>query len=593
MKTEPVVAVEGFTLDIAAEGRSRRVLDDVGFEIGRGEVLALVGESGSGKTLIGKSILRLLPGQAALPGGRIVFEGRDVLSLPEREMRGLRGAKIGAVFQEPMSSLNPALTVGFQISEGLRLHRGLNEADAREAALSAMEKVRIRDPAQTYRAYPHQFSGGMRQRIMIASVLALRPALLIADEPTTALDAVVRKEVMDLMIELAGDVGAAVLLISHDLAMVAEYARSAVVLKAGRIVEQGKAKDLLLQPKADYTRALVGALPTRTPAHPAVEGSKTPLLSVDHLSVVYPGRRGAAVRALQDASLDVAPGETVAVVGESGSGKTTIGKAILKLCEPTAGAIRFEGVDLKDLRGSPLKRLRRRLQIVFQDPFSSLDPRMTLEEIVAEPLRHDRALSRGERIERARNMLAEVGLGKDFPRRYPHELSGGQRQRVCIARAVVGKPRLVVADEPVSALDVTVQKSVLELLEALRRAHGFGCLFISHDLAVVEQIADRVVVMRQGRVVEAGSRDAIFDRPQHPYTRRLLAATPRIVTARGGGYRLRAITPAEVAPPPGHDFFEQGERSSGKSPSPVLVEVSSGHTVSCVPISDERAARIA
>jgi len=584
-----LLRVEGLSIDIGARTAApRRVVDGVSFTLEAGAITALVGESGSGKTLIGRSILRLLPPAASVAAGRVTFEGAPLFDLDPAAMRRLRGRRIGAVFQEPMVSLNPALTVGRQMTEALRLHEGLSAAAARLRALEMLEKVRIADPEAGFRAYPREFSGGMRQRIMLASALSIRPALLIADEPTTALDALIRKEVMDLMLALTREIGAGVLLVSHDLAMVAQYADKAVVLRAGQVVEQGRASDLLLNPRADYTRALVGALPSRH-VGAAVATQAAPLVSIDGLSVEFRkralGRPARAVRAVDGASLTVRRGEVLAVVGESGSGKTTIGRALLRLCPAAAGAMRFEGLDVAGLAGRPLSGFRRRTQMIFQDPFSSLDPRMNLVQLVAEPLRRTPGLGRRERAERARAMLEEVGLGGDFADRFPHELSGGQRQRVCIARAIVGRPDFVVADEPVSALDVTIQHQVLALLRRLQEKYGFSYLFISHDLGVVEQIADRVAVMYRGRVLEVGPRDAIYDRPHHPYTRRLLEATPRIVQAPGGGYRLETAPTAALQPPAGRAFFNHGSipgtpLSEG---GPQMVEIGPGHVVACAP----------
>jgi peptide/nickel transport system ATP-binding protein len=518
-----LLRIEGLSLESAA---GEPLLADFWLSLAPGEVVALVGESGSGKTLASRAVLGLLPPGVRRTAGTVRFEGRDVTALTDRELRRLRGGRIGMVFQEPMTSLNPAMRIGDQLEEGLKLHRAMTAAERREACLAMLARVRIKDPAACLAAYPHEFSGGMRQRIMLASVMLLKPALLIADEPTTALDTLAQREVLDLMAELAADNGTAVILITHNLGLVARYASRALVLEKGRTVEAGPADAVLSAPKDPYTRRLVDSLPRRTPArsHPAAP----PLLTVKDLTVAY-RRRGAeaGLPAVRGVSLEVAPGEMVAVVGGSGSGKTTLGRAVLGLIPGATGEVRFDGLDPLDLKGPDRTAFRRQTQLVFQDPYSSLDPRMRVRQIVAEPLRLLRELSRAERRQRLEETLADVGLGP-FAERFPHQMSGGQRQRVAIARAVVARPRFVVADEPVSALDATIQAQVLALFQKLQADYGFACLFVTHDLSVVEQIADRVVVMRDGAIVETGPRDQVLDRPQDPYTRELLAATPRL-----------------------------------------------------------------
>ena len=570
----PVLAIRGLEVSVARdEGRRDTVVDRVSLEVGPGEIVALVGESGSGKTMIGRSVLRLLPGVARIDAGEILFEGSDLARATEAQMRRVRGAAIGMVFQEPMVSLNPALRVGFQMAEALRLHRGLSDGEARERAAAMLRRVRIADPERCLASHPHQFSGGMRQRIMLASVFATQPKLLIADEPTTALDAIIQKEVMEMLVELARESGTSVLLVSHDLGMVAQYAQRVAVMRRGAVVEAGATRDVLLAPKHEYTRALLESLPRRDLGAPAESNAVEPLIEVRGLTVDFPGKprwfwqRARKVRAVDGVDLDIRAGETLAVVGESGSGKTTIGRVLVRLLRQSAGRIRFEGGEL-------------RTQMVFQDPYSSLDPRMTLLQIVAEGLRHVPGLPARERHARAREMLREVGLGEEYAQRFPHELSGGQRQRVCIARAIVARPRFVVADEPVSALDVTIQKQVLDLLVDLKRRFDFTCLFVSHDLGVVERIADRVVVMHRGRIVESGPRDAIFDRPCHPYTRRLLQANPRISRMRHGGFELGVHPVEDRAAPDGHRWYPHDAESP---PAPRMLAVGAGHHVACVP----------
>jgi len=535
----PLLAVEDLTL----EAGPLAVLDGVGFEVGAGEVVALVGESGSGKTMAARAVLGLLPPGIRRRAGRILFEGTDLATLAEPALRRLRGPAIGMVFQEPMVSLNPALAIGTQLGEALRLHRGLDRAQIRARALAMLERVRIADPERCLAAFPHEFSGGMRQRIMLAAVMLLRPRLLLADEPTTALDTLTQREVLDLMVELTREEGTAVVLITHNLGLVARYARRAVVLERGRLVEAGTADDILTRPRMPYTKALVGALPRRGPAR-AVPATGEPLLSVRDLRVRFGGRRlfrpGRPVDAVAGVDLDIRAGEVLAVVGGSGSGKTTLGRAVLRLV-PSEGTIRFAGADLA-AGAAALARLRDGAQLVFQDPYSSLDPRMRVAAIVGEPLRLARDMDGPARARRVERSLEEVGLA-GYARRLPHELSGGQRQRVAIARALVRRPAFVVADEPVSALDMTIQQQVLALLQRLQAEQGFACLFISHDLAAVAQIADRVAVMQAGRIVEIATRDAIFDAPRHAYTRALLDAAPWF-DGRSGGVTGR---------PPGDD----------------------------------------
>ena len=513
-------------------GRGAPAVDGVSFAVRRGEILAVVGESGSGKTVTARAVIGLLPSGLALSSGVIRFEGEDLaLARPER-LRRLRGPVIGMVFQEPMVSLNPALSIGAQLAEGLALHEKLQAAEIRARSMAMLTRVGIADPESCLLAYPHEFSGGMRQRIMLASVMLLKPKLLIADEPTTALDTLTQAEVLDLMVELTREHGTAVLLITHNLGLVARYADWAVVMQAGRIIKEGGAQGLLAGPREPYTRALVEALPRRAPARAATEAG-VPLLTAEKLVVAFGGRKRfltmtRAVRAVDGLDLVVREGEAVALVGGSGSGKTTLGRAMLRLLDPAEGRILFRGEDVTAKRGPALLPFRLACQIVFQDPYSSLDPRMRVGAIVAEPLRLAPGLDARAKARRADAMLEEVGLS-GFGRRFPHELSGGQRQRVAIARALVRNPAFVVADEPVSALDMTIQKQVLTLFRRLQREHGFACLFVSHDLAAVEEIADRVVVMREGRIVEEGTRDQVFDHPRHEYTRALLAATPRLL----------------------------------------------------------------
>lgn len=522
-KTDTLLAVERLTLQAPT---GTKILDDVSFRMAPGEVLALVGESGSGKTMAARAILRLLPTGVSQAGGHIRYDGQDVSTLAAGAMRRLRGSAIGMVFQEPMVSLNPSMTIGAQLLEGLQLHERLAPDEARKQAVDMLRRVQIADAEACLASYPHQFSGGMRQRIMLASVMLLKPRLLIADEPTTALDSLSQREVMEIMAELTRTMGTAVLLVTHDLHLVERYADTVVVLQRGRHVETGTAAQVLHAPREAYTKSLIDALPQREDRPPLPPAQ--PLIEARELCVAYEGRaglfsRGTPKQAVERVSLAIRPGEVVAVVGGSGSGKTSFGRALIGLLPTSAGEILFRDVPMHGANAAQRRDYRLDCQMVFQDPYSSLDPRQRIGDIVAEPLRHGPPLTRAQRDECVAEMLAEVGL-EGYAERFPHALSGGQRQRVAIARALIRRPALVVADEPVSALDVTIQKQVLALFQRLQAQHGFACLFISHNLAVVSAIADRIVVMSQGRIIEQGSVADIFDRPQQQYTRDLLDA---------------------------------------------------------------------
>ena len=524
--TAPLLSVENLTL----RAGDTSVVRDVSFCIQPGEFLAVVGESGSGKTMIARAVIRLLPDGITQAAGQIRLGSQDLSQLPARALRRLRGASVGMVFQEPMVSLNPAITVGAQMIEGLRLHHRLPYAEMRDRALRMLAQVQIRDPEAALRSYPHAFSGGMRQRIMLASVMLLRPRLLIADEPTTALDMLSQREVLDLMVSLAADQGTAVMLITHNLGLVGRYAQRAIVMRGGELVEQGSVETILRAPSHPYTRTLVEALPQRVP-RPPIDPGLAPVVSVSGLQVNHPGRsrwfgkRAPGFQAVRGVDFEVRPGEMVALVGGSGCGKTTLGRAVLGLLAKSAGHIHVEGVDLDTATPSQRRVARLACQLIFQDPYSSLDPRMRIRDIVAEPLRHAPDVARVDHLRRAAEMLDQVGLGS-LAARFPHELSGGQRQRVAIARAIIRKPAFVVADEPVSALDMTIQRQVLTLFRQLQAEYGFAGLFISHDLGAVEQIADRILVMQDGKLVEQGSVEQVLGAPTHPYTRALLDATP-------------------------------------------------------------------
>jgi peptide/nickel transport system ATP-binding protein len=537
MTAEHLLTVRDLSIQVAYSGVE--VVRKVGFDIAPGEIVGIVGESGSGKTLATRALIALLPTSIRVTGGSVVYKGRDVLTSSEGDLRRLRGAEIGVVFQEPMTSLNPSMTIGRQLEEGLILHTKLTSAERRSRILDMLRRVGIRDPEGSLTAYPHEFSGGMRQRIMLASVMLLKPALLIADEPTTALDAVVQREVMELMVELTRAEGTAVLLISHDLPMVARYTQRIVVMEKGSIVEQGTTEQILDQPQHPYTKRLLSSLPLRGEIR-FIDRGATPVVSAQNIVVEYAARgsllaKKKTKRALHGVSVDIHEGEVVALVGGSGSGKTTLGRTIAGLVSQNEGEILFQGRQ----RSADWSTYRLNCQMVFQDPYSSLDPRMTILALVEEALRLVPGIDREQKRKRAVESLEEVGLGADYAGRYPHELSGGQRQRVAIARAIARRPKFLIADEPVSALDVTVRAQVLDLFTSLQKRYGFSCLFISHDLSVVEQVADRVIVMQDGRIIEQGDRDTIFDHPQEAYTRRLLSAIPVLDLNEQGGVNLK------------------------------------------------------
>jgi len=538
-----VMLLEVNNLSIRAGQKGALAVDDLSFSLEQGEVLALVGESGSGKTMAARAMMRLLPDPMCITAGEILFEQRALDKVSVSELRRIRGNRIGMVFQEPMVSLNPAITIGQQMAEGLRLHTRLSKVEIRERCLTMLERIGIQNAERCLKAYPHEFSGGMRQRIMLASVMLLRPALLIADEPTTALDTLAQQDVIDLMLELTREFNTSVLFISHDLSLVARYADKVVVMRYGKAVEQGATRELLQNPQQAYTRQLLDALPQRGVLPPLPEASG-PLLEINNVVIDYPGRarffrKDDSHRAVKGVSLQIMPGETLALVGGSGSGKTTLGRAVVDLVKTSSGQILFKGQNILE---SGKRDYRLQCQMIFQDPYSSLSPRMRIGEIVAEPLRHLPQMTPSQRRVRMLETLDDVGLDTGFSNRYPHQLSGGQRQRVAIARALVRRPELVIADEPISALDMTIQKQILELFETLQAQYGFASLFISHDLAAVERIAHRVAVMCRGEVVEIGSRNAIFDSPQHDYTRQLLAAAHPLRKLESGGYGVFSQT---------------------------------------------------
>ncbi|MDF2561164.1 MAG: transporter ATP-binding protein [Microbacterium sp.] len=533
--TEPVLSISGLAVAFRTGSELVTAISDINIDVAAGETVAIVGESGSGKSTTAAAVNRLLPENGVITAGSIRFDGRELTELPENAMVSLRGAGIGLVPQDPMSNLNPLMRVGEQIGEALEVH-GHTHGDATKArVVELLEMVGIADAAQRAHQYPHEFSGGMRQRVLIAMGLACKPRLLIADEPTSALDVTVQRRILDQLDALTDDLGTAVFLITHDLALAAERADRIVVMFRGHIVEEGTSAEVLGNPQHEYTKQLLAAAPSlasRRDALPQREAATgTPFVEIRNLRKEFALRAPKAgepqtFTAVDGVSFEIRRGTTVSIVGESGSGKSTTANMVLGLEDATSGSILFDGTDLTTLRRKELFALRRRVQPVFQNPYASLDPRYTVEQSIAEPLRVHRIGTAATRHSRVLELLEQVALPAAMAERLPHELSGGQRQRVAIARALALEPELVVLDEAVSALDVLVQAQILDLLADLQKRLGLSYLFISHDLAVVRMISDEVHVMQRGVVVESGTPERIFDDPQHPYTRELLAAIP-------------------------------------------------------------------
>jgi peptide/nickel transport system ATP-binding protein len=645
-----------------------RAVEGVSFSVDRGEVVAIVGESGSGKSVTALSIMRLLPRLTGkIPKGRVTFDGKNLLDLNDEEMRAIRGRDISMIFQEPMTSLNPILTIGLQIKEPLLIHLGMTEEQAQARAIELLHLVGITDPERRLNQYPHQFSGGMRQRVMIAIGLACNPKLIIADEPTTALDVTIQAQILELMKNLSRKLNIALIIITHNLGVVARYADRVIVMYAARVAEQGPAEQLFHRPRHPYTMGLLRSVPRldhprgskletieglppnlahvtqacrfaprcpfripvceqEPPLYPTDTGSlsrchrhaeiaegkitwtsdsgaglnfaantEAPVLSVKHLTKhfgVSGGLRGVSgtVRAVQDVSFDIYPGETLGLVGESGCGKTTVGRLILRLEEPSEGEIYFEGINL--LTGSPaqLKTMRRKVQVIFQDPYSSLNPRMTVGQIIGEPLHVYKIVSgRKQNEERVADLLENVGLRPEMAERYPHQLSGGQRQRVGIARALAMEPSFIVCDEAVSALDVSIQGQIINLLEDLQRKFRLAYLFIAHDLAVVRHISARVVVMYFGRVMEIADRDVIYSGSLHPYTKVLLDAAPvpdPTIEKQREPRLIKGELPSHMAPPTGCVFNTRCPMASQECREvvPPLEEKRPGHFAACIKV---------
>ena len=557
---QPVLCVRDLTTAFRVGGVWKTVVDRISFEIGEKETLAVVGESGSGKSVTALSIMRLVSAINGRVQGYITLEGRSLLDLAEEEMLTVRGGSIGMIFQEPMTSLNPLLTVGFQVTEALRRHREMSHAEANKEALRLFDLVRIPDAAKRFSEFPHTFSGGMRQRVMIAISLACRPKLLIADEPTTALDVTIQAQILELIRDLQSEIGMSVMFITHDMGVVSEIADRVVVMKSGQQVEQASVTDLFDKPQHPYTRQLLSAVPklgslrgiglpqkfpsvektikkSKSQTIPTEEAEKLDhrgetILEVSGLTTRFPVRGGifnrvvGNIHAVEDVSFSLRSGETLALVGESGCGKSTTGRSILRLVEPNAGSIKLGGTDLMDLTQLELRQVRQQLQMIFQDPYGSLNPRKTIGASIREPIIVHGIAQGFDADKQVAKLLTQVGLKPEHATRFPHEFSGGQRQRICIARSLALKPTILVADESVSALDVSIKAQVINLMLDLQAEMGLSYLFISHDIAVVERISHRVAVMYLGQIVEIGPRSAVIENPKHPYTQQLMNAVP-------------------------------------------------------------------
>ncbi|WP_105425539.1 ABC transporter ATP-binding protein [Neorhizobium tomejilense] len=553
----PVLSVRNLSTSFRVNDEWRTVVRNISFDVAPRETVAIVGESGSGKSVTSLSIMRLLPKNSSRIEGQVFLNGRELLSLQEEQMRRVRGKDISMIFQEPMTSLNPIFPIGKQIAEALTVHTDISNADAKKEVIRLLEKVRIPNASSRFDEYPHQFSGGMRQRVMIAMALAARPKLLIADEPTTALDVTIQGQILDLIKVLQEEEGMSVLFITHDMGVVAEVADRTIVMYRGDAVETGETSDIFHRGQHPYTRALLSAvprlgsmgernLPLRFPIVDIKTGEqmlladvtdtvgkgKTPILDVKDLTTRFDihsglfGRKSGAVHAVEKVSFDLFPGETLSLVGESGCGKSTTGRSVTRLITPTSGEVTLDGYEVMKLDQPTLRQMRRSIQMVFQDPFASLNPRMSVGSAVMEPYIEHGLGTKQQARDKAASLMEKVGLSADMMKRFPHEFSGGQRQRVAIARALMLDPKIIVADEAVSALDVSIKAQVCNLLLDLQQSLNLAFLFISHDMAVVERVSHRVAVMYLGEIVEIGPRAAVFENPQHPYTRKLMSAVP-------------------------------------------------------------------
>ncbi|GAA6200365.1 ABC transporter ATP-binding protein [Aquicoccus sp. SU-CL01552] len=606
MLDNPIARIEGLRVEFETKDGPVVGVEDISFEVAPGETVCIVGESGSGKSVSSLSLMRLVEfGGGDIAAGRLIFDRKDGqkvdLAAAEQDlMRHIRGNEIGMIFQEPMTALNPVFTVGRQLTEGLRVHMGMTRAQAEARALELLKQVRIPEPERRLKQYPHELSGGMRQRVVIAMAMACEPRLLIADEPTTALDVTIQAEILALMDRLKRETGTAVMFITHDMAVVAQMADRVVVMFRGNKVEEGTVEEIFENPQHDYTKALLAAVPKlgemRGKAAPEpmklmgvegqnlapIPGTDKPLLTVKGLTTRFAVKGGffrrtvANVHAVEDVSFTLNKGQTLSLVGESGCGKSTAGRSILRLVEPDAGEIDLDGVDIMQLDQRDLRKARLDMQMIFQDPFASLNPQMQLLDQVAEPMRNYGIASGSEIQDRVANLFDRVHLPRSFMRRYPHEMSGGQRQRIAIARALALNPKLIVSDEAVSALDVSVQAQVLNLMMELQAELGLSYLFISHDMAVVERVSHHVGVMYLGRIVEMGPRARVFENPQHPYTQALMKAVPIADPHRRKSEKDLNFKPIP-SPIHGLDYVAEPSRYNEVEPGHLVLTTDSGY----------------
>ncbi|WII35342.1 ABC transporter ATP-binding protein [Paenibacillus thiaminolyticus] len=574
---DTILQVNNLSVTFLTRDKEIQAVRDVSFELNQGETLGIVGESGSGKSVTARSIMRLLPSSVSyMREGEVIFLGKNVENYTDKEMESIRGRDMGMIFQDPMTSLNPTMTIGRQIEEGLIKHQKLSAAAAKKQAIEMLKRVGIRNSERRYHQYPHEFSGGMRQRVMIAIALACRPALLIADEPTTALDVTIQAQILNVMKHMQQQLGTSIILITHDLGVVAGMCDRVVVMKDGAVVETGTTEEIFARPQHPYTRKLLGALPRlnekKKPKPAPIFVKKDaddacPLLEVRSLKQYFDLGKGNIIKAVNDISFHIREGETLGVVGESGCGKSTTGRSILRLHEPTGGDILYQGMAVNRMSAKEMKTMRRYIQMIFQDPYASLNPRFKIVDIIGEALDvHRLAGSKQERKKRVEELLDMVGLDPAYVTRYPHEFSGGQRQRIGIARALAVEPKFIVCDEPLSALDVSIQAQIVKLMEELQQRLGLTYLFIAHDLSMVKHISDRVAVMYRGKIVELADSEELYANPQQPYTKSLLAAIP-VPDPKVEAAKKRVL------------MEEQTEADTYQLDQSELVEVTRGHWV--------------
>ncbi|PZM66388.1 ABC transporter ATP-binding protein [Paenibacillus dendritiformis] len=574
---DTILQVNNLSVTFLTRDKEIQAVRDVSFELKQGETLGIVGESGSGKSVTARSIMRLLPSSISyMREGEVIFLGKNVENYTDKEMESIRGRDMGMIFQDPMTSLNPTMTIGRQIEEGLIKHQKLSAAGAKEKAIEMLKLVGIRNSERRYHQYPHEFSGGMRQRVMIAIALACRPALLIADEPTTALDVTIQAQILNVMKHMQQQLGTSIILITHDLGVVAGMCDRVVVMKDGAVVETGTTEEIFASPMHPYTKKLLGALPRldekkKPKLVPLVvkkdADDARPLLEVRSLKQYFDLGKGNVIKAVNDISFHIREGETLGVVGESGCGKSTTGRSILRLHEPTGGDILYQGMAVNRMSAKEMKTMRRYMQMIFQDPYASLNPRFKILDIIGEALDvHRLAGSKQERKKRVEELLDMVGLDPAYAMRYPHEFSGGQRQRIGIARALAVEPKFIVCDEPLSALDVSIQAQIVKLMEELQQRLGLTYLFIAHDLSMVKHISDRVAVMYRGKIVELAESEELYANPQHAYTKSLLAAIP-VPDPKVEAAKKRVL------------MEEQTEADKYQLDESELVEVTRGHWV--------------